>query len=80
VNVVGVAGLDQSAKAMKDFVAEAEVNTITHLDDRAGALWKRFGIKEQSTFVMISRSGEVQQTGYQDSVTLIDWAAYLDQH
>ena len=80
VSIVGVAGLDKSTKAMKDFVTEAEVGTITHLDDRAGALWKRFGIKEQSAFVMISRSGEVKQTGYQDSVTLVDWAAYLDQH
>ena len=80
VSLVGVAGLDQSTAAMKQFVTQAEVGNVPHLDDRAGVLWKRFGIKEQSTFVMINRSGEVMLTGWQDSVTLAQWAAYLDQH
>jgi thiol-disulfide isomerase/thioredoxin len=80
VSLVGVAGLDQSTSAMKDFVSQAEVGDVPHLNDRAGVLWKRFAIKEQSTFVMINRSGAVMQTGYMDSVTLADWASYLDRH
>jgi thiol-disulfide isomerase/thioredoxin len=80
VSLVGVAGLDRSTAAMKDFVSQAEVGNVPHLNDRTGALWKRFGIKEQSTFVMINRAGQVMQTGFQDSVTLSDWAAYLDRN
>jgi thiol-disulfide isomerase/thioredoxin len=80
VSLLGVAGLDQSTKAMNDFVTQAEVGTVPHLNDKAGVLWKRFGIKEQSTFVMINRSGAVMLTGYMDSVTLDEWAAYLDKH
>jgi thiol-disulfide isomerase/thioredoxin len=80
VTLLGVAGLDQSVPAMKKFVAEGEVGNVQHLNDRAGVLWKRFGITEQSTFVLINRSGKVMATSYLDSVTLEDWAAYLDRH
>jgi thiol-disulfide isomerase/thioredoxin len=80
VSLIGIAGLDQSSKAMADFVAQGEVGNVTHLNDKAGVLWKRFGIKEQSVFVMINRSGKVMQNGYQDTVTLGDWVAYLDKH
>jgi thiol-disulfide isomerase/thioredoxin len=80
VSIVGVPGLDQSTAAMKDFVKQAEVGNVPQLNDRTGAVWKKFGIKEQSTFAMINRSGEVMQTGFQDSVTLTQWAAYLDGH
>src|SRR5690348_13069699 len=80
VQFVGVAGLDQSVKAMKEFVAQGDVGNVTHLNDRAGVLWKRFGIKEQSVFVMINRSGKVMNSGYLDDPTLTDWAVYLDKH
>jgi len=80
VSLLGVAGLDQSTKAMNEFVTQADVGMVPHLNDKAGVLWKRFGIKEQSTFVMINRSGTVMQTGYMDSVTLDEWAVYLDKH
>jgi thiol-disulfide isomerase/thioredoxin len=80
VSLIGIAGLDQSSKAMNEFVAQGEVGNVTHLNDKAGVLWKRFGIKEQSVFVMINRSGKVMQNGYQDTVTLGDWVAYLDKH
>jgi thiol-disulfide isomerase/thioredoxin len=80
VTLLGVAGLDQSVPAMQRFVAEGETGNIQHLDDRTGMLWKRFGIAEQSTFVLINRAGTVMATSYLDSATLEDWAAYLDQH
>jgi thiol-disulfide isomerase/thioredoxin len=80
VNWLGVAGLDKSVKAMDKFVSEGEVGNITHLNDQAGTVWKKFGIKEQSTFVMINRTGKVMQTGWLDSVTLGDWITYLDKH
>jgi thiol-disulfide isomerase/thioredoxin len=80
VAMVGVAGLDQSGKAMDEFVVQGEVANVTHLNDKAGDVWRKFGIKEQSVFVMIDRSGKVMQNGYQDTVTLGDWVAYLDGH
>jgi hypothetical protein len=35
-------------------------------------LWRRFGITEQSTYVVIDRSGTVVATGYLDDVQLTD--------
>jgi hypothetical protein len=78
--MIGVAGLDQSTLAMNQFVVEGEVGNVTHLNDKAGAVWRKFGIKEQSVFVMIDRTGKVMQNGYQDTVTLGQWVAYLDEH
>ena len=80
VNVLGVAGLDQSVPAMKQFVVDADVANVPHLDDKAGVLYRRFNITEQSTFVLINRAGKVMATSYLDTVTLGDWAAYLDKH
>jgi thiol-disulfide isomerase/thioredoxin len=80
VTMIGIAGLDQSTKAMNEFVAQGDVGNVTHLNDKAGVVWRKFGIKEQSVFVMIDRSGKVMQNGYQDAVTLGDWVAYLDKH
>jgi thiol-disulfide isomerase/thioredoxin len=77
VTMIGIAGLDQSSAAMNEFVAQGEVGNVTHLNDKAGVVWRKFGIKEQSVFVMIDRSGAVKQNGYQDAVTLGDWVAYL---
>jgi thiol-disulfide isomerase/thioredoxin len=80
VAMIGVAGLDRSTQAMHEFVTQGEVGNVTHLNDQAGTVWRKFGIKEQSVFVMIDRSGKVMQNGYQDTVTLGEWVAYLDEH
>jgi thiol-disulfide isomerase/thioredoxin len=58
VNIVGVAGLDK-AEAMPDFVRMAKVDTMPHVSDPAGALWKTFEVREQSTFVLLDAAGEV---------------------
>jgi thiol-disulfide isomerase/thioredoxin len=80
VSVLGIAGLDQSVPAMKQFVTDGDVANVPHLDDKAGVLYRRFNITEQSTFVLINRKGKVMATTYLDTVTLGDWAAYLDKH
>ncbi|MFI5912225.1 redoxin family protein [Dactylosporangium sp. NPDC051541] len=80
VAMVGIAGLDQSTKAMNEFIAEGEVGNVTHVKDSAGAIWRKFGVTQQSFFVMIDRKGKIQLNGYQDTVTLGQWVAYLDQH
>lgn len=62
VNVVGVAGLDKP-DAMRDFVSERKVGDFPHLSDEAGAIWKRFGVIEQSTYVVLDAKGNKVFTG-----------------
>ena len=56
VNVVGVAGLDK-ADAMREFVTDQQVGGFAHLSDEAGAIWKRFEVTEQSTYVILDAGG-----------------------
>jgi peroxiredoxin len=74
VNVLGVAGLGPE-KDMHTFVSEQEVGNVTHLSDNAGVVWKRFGITEQSLYVLINRAGKVVAKGYIDDLALNEWAA-----
>lgn len=67
VNLLGVAGLGD-AKAMKEFVADGQVGDVTHLDDQAGAVWQKFEITEQSTYVFLDRDGKVLSKGWMDSL------------
>ncbi|MFC8847184.1 MULTISPECIES: TlpA family protein disulfide reductase [unclassified Micromonospora] len=76
VPIVGVAGLGQQ-KAMKDFVTEFELGGTLQLDDRAGTLWRRFEIVEQSTFLIIDREGKVIHQGFLDGEDLTRRVAAL---
>lgn len=67
--ILGIAGLGDN-KAMHQFVSDLEVGTVPNLDDQAGVLWRRFGIAEQSTFVVIDRQGKILHTGFLDDVDL----------
>lgn len=68
VAVIGVGSLD-SAEAIAEF-AEG-VGGVTHLEDIDGALYRRFGIAEQSSFVLLDADGEVAfETGYGGSQDL----------
>ncbi len=61
VNVVGVGGLD-SESAIEDFAADLD-GMVLLADD--GTLWQRFGITEQSSFVILDANGqEVARSGY----------------
>jgi thiol-disulfide isomerase/thioredoxin len=62
VNIIGVAGLDKTA-AMPEFVRLAKVQGMTHIADEAGVVWKRFGITEQSIFVLLDADGTVVGKG-----------------
>jgi thiol-disulfide isomerase/thioredoxin len=62
VGIVGVAGLDKT-EAMPEFVRLAKVQSMTHLADEAGVVWKRFGVTAQSIFVLLDRSGNVTFKG-----------------
>jgi thiol-disulfide isomerase/thioredoxin len=67
VNLLGIAGLGD-AKEMKEFVTDGQVGDVIHLNDQAGAVWKKFEITEQSTYVFLDRDGKVLGKGWMDSV------------
>ena len=69
LNVLGIAGMGDNA-AMHEFVTDLEVGSVRNLDDEAGVLWKKFGITEQSTYVLVDRSGGIVTTGYLDDLEL----------
>jgi thiol-disulfide isomerase/thioredoxin len=62
ISVVGVGSLDD-AEAIRAFGANA--TDVTHLVDESGAIWKHFGVTEQSSFVLLDASGKkVFSVGY----------------
>jgi thiol-disulfide isomerase/thioredoxin len=68
--VLGIAGMGAN-RDMHQFVSDLDVTNV-NLDDQAGELWKRFGITEQSTYVLIDRTGRVVTTSYLDDLQLTD--------
>ncbi|MFR9774808.1 TlpA family protein disulfide reductase [Micromonospora sp. MS34] len=69
VPIVGIAGLGEQ-RAMKKFVTEFDLAGTPQLDDRAGTLWRRFEVVEQSTFLIIDRDGRVAHQGFLDGESL----------
>jgi thiol-disulfide isomerase/thioredoxin len=69
LGILGIAGMGDN-KAMHEFVSDLDVAAVPHLDDQAGKVWKRFGITEQSTYVLVDRAGKIVRTGYLDSLQL----------
>ena len=62
---VGVGGLDPDEGAIEDFAEN--LPGLTNLSDTDGKLYQRFGIAEQSSFVVLGADGEeVLRTGYSD--------------
>ena len=60
--MVGVGSLD-SAEAIAGFADD--VDGVTQLEDTEGELWKRFGVVEQSSFVLLDAEGAVVfEAGY----------------
>lgn len=73
VAVIGIGSLDGAA-AIAQFAAE--VDGVTHLEDVDGALYTKFGIAEQSSFVLLDLEGNVVfETGYGGSDDLADEVA-----
>jgi len=69
LGILGIAGLGDN-KAMHEFVSDLNVGNVPHLDDQAGAIWKKFKITQQSTYVFLDRTGQVVKTGYLDDLQL----------
>lgn len=74
LQVVGVGSLD-SATAISDYARQTRGFTA-HLVDESGAVWKHFGITEQSSFVVLDAAGaETFRAGYGGSADLADEVA-----
>ena len=69
LNILGIAGMGNN-KDMHEFVSDLEVGAVPHLDDEPGRLWKKFGITEQSTYVILDRAGKVVVSSYLDDLQL----------
>jgi len=69
LGVLGIAGMGSNAE-MHEFVSDLEIPDVRALDDEAGVVWRRFGITQQSSYVLVDRSGKVVTNGYLDSVDL----------
>ncbi|MCY0931501.1 redoxin domain-containing protein [Streptomyces sp. H27-H1] len=61
-NVIGVAGLDKS-QAMRDFVTNTRVGAFPNLSNKAGEIWKKFKITQQSFYVILEKDGKTAFTG-----------------
>ena len=62
VAFVGVAGLG-SASDMRGFVKDNKTNGFVNLADEAGDVWRKFGVKQQHTYVLITADGKIAHTG-----------------
>ncbi|MDI6101136.1 redoxin domain-containing protein [Actinoplanes sp. NEAU-A12] len=71
LGILGVAGLGSTAD-MKDFVSDFELGALPHLNDSGGKVWKRFGIAQQSWYVMLDSRGEIVFRGYLDDLQLTE--------
>jgi thiol-disulfide isomerase/thioredoxin len=69
LGVLGIAGMGSNAE-MHEFVSDLEIPDVRTLDDEAGVVWRKFGITQQSTYVLLDRSGTIVTNGYLDSVDL----------
>jgi thiol-disulfide isomerase/thioredoxin len=69
LGVLGIAGMGSNAE-MHEFVSDLDIPDVRALDDEAGVVWRKFGITQQSTYVLVNRSGTVVTNGYLDSVDL----------
>lgn len=49
---------------MQGFVADRGVGAFNHIPDTQGEIWRRFGVVQQRTYVLINDDGTVRKTGY----------------
>ncbi|WP_045864797.1 redoxin family protein [Streptomyces sp. WMMB 714] len=62
VNFLGVAGLDKT-EPIRGFVSAQKVGNFPHLNDQKGSVWKKFGITQQSSYVMLDENGKKVHAG-----------------
>ncbi len=70
VNFVGVGSLDE-ASAIAGFAGDVPAD-FPHLLDPEGAVWRHFGVIEQSSYVVLDADSTVVSEGYLDDSALED--------
>jgi len=58
--VPGLAGVPD----MQDFVRNRGVGGFSNIPDPDGVIWRRFGVTQQRTYILINDDGTVRRTGY----------------
>ncbi|MEU4427551.1 redoxin domain-containing protein [Actinoplanes sp. NPDC024001] len=71
LGILGIAGMG-TKKAMNEFVSDFELSAVPHLNDPGGKIWQRFGIAQQSWYVLIDPDGKIIHTGYLDDLQLTE--------
>ena len=61
VNVVGVGSLDD-AEALRSFAGDVSPDVVL-LDDTKGAVWRKYGVTAQSTYVVLDENGVETASG-----------------
>jgi thiol-disulfide isomerase/thioredoxin len=59
VQVIGVAGRGDVA-SMRKFVTDTGTGNLVHVVDQDGAVWNRFGVVSQPTFVFVDAAGNTE--------------------
>jgi thiol-disulfide isomerase/thioredoxin len=70
ISFVGVGSLDK-APAIAGFAADVPTG-MAHLLDPDGAVWRHFGVVEQSTYVVLDSAGKVVSEGYLSDAKLAE--------
>ncbi|MEM7096456.1 MAG: hypothetical protein AAF567_25860 [Actinomycetota bacterium] len=63
VRFVGVPGL-AAFEEMGPFVSRHGASAFPHIPDPGGEIWRRFGVVQQRTYVVINDDGTWRRTGY----------------
>lgn len=63
VAVIGVAGLG-SGDEMRRFISLTQTSGLTHLADEDGAVWRRFEVIAQSSYVLLDTDGTIAYSGF----------------
>lgn len=58
VHFVGIPGRGE-VSAMKQFVSDTGITSLTHVADLDNSLWKRFGVTSQPSFAFVGSDGSV---------------------
>lgn len=63
VTFVGIPGLSDVPE-MAAFIDDTNTGGIAHIADQGAALWKRFDVFEQRTYIYINDDGTFERSGY----------------
>lgn len=73
VRLITVGGSSRSLEEMADFVSDTGLDDFTNVADTTGAIWTRFGVTYQYTYVFVDDNGNVEVvTGPLDESELVE--------